>query len=75
MLCFQGTFEQTTFKIFFIYIFSQDLKTVCTKCPFLFSGKKKKSLVNLLSAEIAKTVVKVKTTIRFADQIVVSMKK
>ena len=30
------------------------------KCPILFSGKNKKSIVNLLSDEFAKKAVKVK---------------
>ena len=31
-------------------------ETICMKCKSLFPGKKKKTIINLLSAEFAKTV-------------------
>ena len=33
------------------------LETVCMKCQILFSGKNKKTITNLSSAEIAQSVV------------------
>ena len=38
---------------------SYKLETICMKCHILFSGKSKKNVINLLSAELAKRVVKV----------------
>ena len=35
------------------------LETICRKCQNLFSGKTKKNIINLLSAELAKRVMKV----------------
>ena len=35
------------------------LETICMKCQFLFSGKNKKNITNLSSAELAQRVVKV----------------
>ena len=34
------------------------VETICMKCQILFSGKNKKTVTNLLSAEIAQRVVK-----------------
>ena len=34
--------------------------TICIKCQILFSGKNKKRIINLSSAELAHTVVKTK---------------
>ena len=36
-------------------------ETICMKYQTLFSGKKKKNITNLSSAELAKRVVKIKT--------------
>ena len=36
------------------------MKTICMKYQILFSGKNKKSITNLSSAEVAQSVVKVK---------------
>ena len=36
------------------------LETFCMKCQNLFSGKNKKNITKMLSAELAKKVVKVK---------------
>ena len=36
------------------------LETICMKCQNLFSGKNKINIINLSSAEFAKSVVKVK---------------
>ena len=36
------------------------LETICMKCQILFSGKNKKNIINLSSAENAQRVVKVK---------------
>ena len=36
------------------------LETICMKCQILFSGKNKKNIINLSSAELAQGVVKVK---------------
>ena len=54
-----------SFEYFLIFARKQDLacharETICMKCPLLFSGKNKKNLINLSSAELAKRVVKVK---------------
>ena len=38
------------------------VETLCMKCWILFSGKNKKNIINLLSVELAKSVVKVKLT-------------
>ena len=35
------------------------LETICMKCQILFSRKNKKTIINLLSAELAQRVVKV----------------
>ena len=35
------------------------VETICMKCQILFSGKIRKNIFNLLSAELAKRVVKV----------------
>ena len=35
------------------------LQMICMKCQILFSGENKKNLNNLLSAELAKRVVKI----------------
>ena len=35
------------------------METICMKCQILFSGKNKKNIINLLSAENAQRVVKV----------------
>ena len=37
-------------------------ETICIKCQILFSGKNKKTIISLSSAESAKRVVKVKLT-------------
>ena len=34
--------------------------TICMKCQSLFSGKNKKNIINLLSAEFANSMVKIK---------------
>ena len=39
---------------------SSPMDTICTKCQIPFSGKNKKNIVNLLSAELAQRVIKVK---------------
>ena len=39
------------------------METICMKCQNLFSGKYKKNITNLLSAEFAKRVVEVKVHI------------
>ena len=39
------------------------LETICMKCRILFSGKNKKNITNLSSAELAQRVVKVKLLI------------
>ena len=36
-------------------------ETICTKCQILLSGKNKKTMINLSSAELAHRVVKVKS--------------
>ena len=36
------------------------METICMKCQILFSGKIQKNITNLLSAELAQRVVKVK---------------
>ena len=48
-------FQQITLKYFLIF----PMETICKKCQILFSGKNKKNIVNLLSAELALRVVKV----------------
>ena len=40
-----------------------DNETICMKCPILFSGKIRKNILNLLSAELARRVVNVNTKI------------
>ena len=45
-------------KIVFLF-YSKTVETICMKCQILFSGKSKKNVTNLLSAELAKRVVKV----------------
>ena len=35
------------------------METICMKCQILFSGKNKKNITNLSSAEFAQRVVKV----------------
>ena len=40
------------------------IETICTKCQILFSGKNKKNITNLSSAELAKRVVKVNEAAR-----------
>ena len=63
-------FSGRRFEIFFF--FSQNTgydsscklspkETICMKCKILFSGKNKKNIINLLSAENAQRVVKVNT--------------
>ena len=58
-------------EIFFFLFFMQEtevdiscklspLETICIKCQILFSGKNKKNVINLLSAELAQRMVKVK---------------
>ena len=37
-----------------------DMETICMKCQMLFSGKNKKNIINLSSAELAQRAVKVK---------------
>ena len=37
------------------------METICMKCQILFSGKNKKNITNLSSAELAQRVVMVKT--------------
>ena len=39
---------------------SHKMETICMKYQNLFSGKSRKSIINLMSAEIAHRVVKVK---------------
>ena len=43
------------------------IASICMKCQILFSGKKKKNIVDLLSTEFAQRVVKVTihTTVGF----------
>ena len=41
------------------------LETICMKCQILFSGKNKKNITNLSSAELAKRVVKVKIYLHY----------
>ena len=36
------------------------METICMKCQILFSGKNKKNIINLSSAELAQREVKVK---------------
>ena len=36
------------------------METICMKCQIMFSGKNKKNIINLSSAELAQRVVKVK---------------
>ena len=38
----------------------QTVETICMKCQILFSGKNKKNIINLSSAEFAQRMVKVK---------------
>ena len=42
------------------------LETICTKCQNLYSGKNKKHIINLSSAEYAQRVVKVKAPVTTA---------
>ena len=35
------------------------MEIICIKCQILFSGKNKKNIINLLSAELAQRVIKV----------------
>ena len=42
------------------------VETFCMKCPILFSGKKKKNIINLSSAENAQRVEKVKCHFRLS---------
>ena len=49
-------FSRRYFEIFFL-IFPKE--TICMKCQILFSGKNKKNIINLSSAENAQRVVKV----------------
>ena len=39
------------------------MKTISMKCQILFSGENKKNIINLLSAELAKRVVKINLSI------------
>ena len=39
------------------------METICKKCQILFSGKNKKNVTNMLSAELAKRVVKLKKSL------------
>ena len=39
----------------------------CMKCLILFSGENKKNIINLLSAEIAQRVVKIKSIDSFLN--------
>ena len=50
-------FPENSFR-YFMQIVSKE--TICMKCQNLFSGKSKKNITNLSSAELAKRVVKVK---------------
>ena len=42
-------------------------ETICMKCRILFSGKNKKNIINLSSAENAQRVVKVKLNACFLE--------
>ena len=65
-------FSRQHFEIFFSYFFQKtgfDIscklspeETICMKCQILFTGKNKKNIINLSSAENAQRVVKVKGT-------------
>ena len=50
------------FSDFFIFLFFSEKppeETTCMKCQRLFSGKNKKNIINLASAEFAHRVLKV----------------
>ena len=62
-------FSRRHFEIFFLFsqktgndisCKSSPKETICMKCQILFSGKNKKNIINLSSAENAQRVVKVK---------------
>ena len=54
-------FMQIAFSKDDLHEMSKHIKqTICMKCQSLFSGKNKKNIINLLSAEFAQRVVKVK---------------
>ena len=55
-------FSRRHTEIFFLFFpeNNKSLETICMKCQILFSGKNKKNIVNLSSAEIAQRAVKVK---------------
>ena len=38
--------------------FARKKDTICMKCQILFSGKNQKNIVNMLSAELAQSMVK-----------------
>ena len=61
-------FSRRHIEIFF-FIISRNhilvfhaIETVCMKCQILISGKNKKNIISLLSAEVAHRVVKVKAS-------------
>ena len=63
-------FTRRHFEIFFFLILQKTgfdiscklspMKIICMQCQILFSGKNKKNIINLSSAELAQRVVKVK---------------
>ena len=42
------------------------LETICMKCQILFSGKNKKNIISLSSAEFAHSIATVKTSSRYS---------
>ena len=64
--CYGGVFLLMTTGFGLHWIIQLDiLATICMKCQFLFSVKNKKNIANLLSAELAQRVVKVKWQTHF----------
>ena len=46
----------------------QIVSTICMNCKILFSGKNKKNITNLLSAELDQRVVKIKALWKFVAE-------
>ena len=62
-------FSRSHIEIFFKktgFDSGDELETICMTCQILFSGKNKKNITNLSSAELAKRVVKVKFRVKFS---------
>ena len=59
--------QQTTFWNIFIHFFPENkLETISIKCQNLFSGKIRKNVINLLSAELAQRLAKVRTNLQIS---------